>query len=55
MKKAFHLIKLAELTKILNEVDMEIKRDKYLEMLKIRMQNGFVKVITGIRRCGNHI
>lgn len=31
---------------------MEIKRDKYLEMLKIRRLNGFVKVITGIRRCG---
>ena len=31
---------------------IEIKRDKYLEMLKIRMHNGFVKVITGIRRCG---
>lgn len=33
-------------------VDMEIQRNKYLEMLKIRMHNGFVKVITGIRRCG---
>lgn len=31
---------------------MEIKRDKYLEMLLIRRHNGFVKVITGIRRCG---
>jgi len=31
---------------------MQIKRNKYLEMLKIRMHNGFVKVITGIRRCG---
>ena len=31
---------------------MEIKRNKYLEMLKIRKHNGFVKVITGIRRCG---
>ena len=31
---------------------MEIKRDKYLEMLQIRRHNGFVKVITGIRRCG---
>lgn len=31
---------------------MGIKRDKYLEMLLIRRHNGFVKVITGIRRCG---
>lgn len=31
---------------------MEIKRDKYLEMIQIRRHNGFVKVITGIRRCG---
>lgn len=31
---------------------MKIKRDKYLEMLQIRRHNGFVKVITGIRRCG---
>ncbi len=31
---------------------MEIKRDKYLKMLEIRKQNGLVKVITGIRRCG---
>jgi len=31
---------------------MEIKRDKYLEMLQIRRHNGFIKVITGIRRGG---
>lgn len=31
---------------------MEIKRDKYLEMLQIRRHNRFIKVITGIRRCG---
>lgn len=31
---------------------MEIKRDKYLEMLQIRRHNGFIKIITGIRRCG---
>lgn len=31
---------------------MEIKRDKYLEQLKIRKNNGMIKVITGIRRCG---
>ena len=31
---------------------MEIKRDMYLDRLKNRKHNGFVKVITGIRRCG---
>ena len=31
---------------------MEIKRDSYLEQLKIRRNNGMIKVITGIRRCG---
>ena len=31
---------------------MRIKRDKYLNDLIIRMGNGAIKVITGIRRCG---
>lgn len=31
---------------------MEIARNKYLDMLKVKMHNSFVKVITGIRRCG---
>ena len=31
---------------------MQIKRDAYLEQLKIRKDNGMIKVITGIRRCG---
>lgn len=31
---------------------MEIKRDAYLEQLKIRKNNGMIKIITGIRRCG---
>lgn len=31
---------------------MEIKRDIYLERLIVRKHNGFIKVITGIRRCG---
>lgn len=31
---------------------MEIKRDKYVNDLVIRKNNGMVKVITGIRRCG---
>ena len=29
-----------------------IKRDVYLQRLKDREQNGLVKIITGIRRCG---
>lgn len=31
---------------------MIISRDKYLEALKVRMHNGLIKVVTGIRRCG---
>ena len=31
---------------------MEIKRDAYLEQLKIRTDNGMIKISTGIRRCG---
>lgn len=31
---------------------MDIKRDKYLNDLIIRMHNGMIKVVTGIRRCG---
>ena len=31
---------------------MEIKRDAYLNQLVTRMHNGFVKVITGLRRSG---
>lgn len=31
---------------------MEIRRDKYINDLKIRMNNGAIKVITGIRRVG---
>ena len=30
----------------------EIKRDRYLQQLIDRKQNGMIKVITGIRRCG---
>lgn len=30
----------------------EIKRDFYLKQLIDRKQNGLIKVITGIRRCG---
>lgn len=31
---------------------MEIKREKYLDDLVIRMNNGLIKIVTGIRRCG---
>lgn len=31
---------------------MEIKRDSYLNILKSKMGNGRIKIITGIRRCG---
>ena len=31
---------------------MEIKRDRYLKQLIASRQNGFIKVVTGIRRCG---
>ena len=33
-------------------IAMEIQRDYYLERLKIRKDNGMIKIITGIRRCG---
>lgn len=33
-------------------ITVEIKRDAYLEQLKIRKDNGMIKIITGIRRCG---
>ena len=38
--------------KILDGVIMEIKRDKYLNRLIVRKHNGFIKIITGIRRSG---
>ena len=31
---------------------IQIRRDFYVEKLLARRLNGFVKVITGIRRCG---
>lgn len=33
-------------------MNIEIKRDYYLERLISRMDNGLIKIITGIRRCG---
>ena len=32
--------------------EIKIARDSYVETLLARRMNGFVKVITGIRRCG---
>ena len=31
---------------------MEIKRDSYLQRLIDKKENGLIKIITGIRRCG---
>lgn len=31
---------------------MEIRGNYYLDQIKIRENNGLVKVITGVRRCG---
>ena len=31
---------------------MNVTRDYYLNKLKNHIQDGFVKVITGVRRCG---
>ena len=31
---------------------MEIKREKYLDDLVVRMGNGMIKIVTGVRRCG---
>ena len=31
---------------------MEIKRDRYLNLLIRKQHNGLIKVITGMRRCG---
>ena len=31
---------------------MEIKRERYRKQLVKSLHNGFIKVVTGIRRCG---
>ena len=36
----------------INRLDMEIKRDMYLQRLVASRHNGMIKVVTGIRRCG---
>lgn len=33
-------------------MNTEIKRDYYLDQLVKRRNNGLIKVVTGIRRCG---
>ncbi len=33
----------------------EIKRNVYLDKLINRKENGLIKIITGIRRCGNYV
>ncbi len=33
-------------------MEKEIRRDYYLEQLIKRKSNGFIKIVTGIRRCG---
>lgn len=33
-------------------METEIKRDAYLQQLINRKENGLIKIITGIRRCG---
>ena len=34
---------------------MEIKRDHYLKQIITHKHNGLIKIINGIRRCGNQI
>ena len=46
-----YLKKLAHVPKILNSME-EIKRDFYLNQLIAGKQNGLIKIVTGIRRCG---
>ena len=45
---------MVNVTKIVSEAKlMDIARDKYLKDLIDRMNNGMIKVVTGIRRSGN--
>ena len=46
------LNKNANIAKIFSGAYMHITRDKYLEKIIAKMNNGLVKTITGIRRCG---
>ena len=49
---SLYLKKLAHVPKILNSME-EIKRDFYLNQLIAGKQNGLIKIVTGIRRCGH--
>ena len=44
--------KMAILPKFFNETTMQIQRNFYLQQLIDGRQNGLIKIITGIRRCG---
>lgn len=46
------VLKMRIYAKIIREVLMIIKRDRYLNKLISKRENGLIKVITGIRRCG---
>lgn len=46
-----HYIKMCKRTEMGSDM-IEIKRDTYLQQLTMRKDNGMIKVITGIRRCG---
>lgn len=48
----YRLYKNVVIRKNFCEVHMVIKRERYLNKLVAKKENGFVKVITGIRRCG---
>ena len=48
---SLYLKKLAHVPKISNSME-EIKRDFYLNQLIAGKQNGLIKIVTGIRRCG---
>lgn len=41
-----------KLTQLPIEVAMYIQRETYLNRLIAKKDNGFIKVITGVRRCG---
>lgn len=43
---------MAILPKYFNTHIMQIQRDFYLQQLIDGKQNGLIKIITGIRRCG---
>jgi predicted AAA+ superfamily ATPase len=36
-------------------LDKEKQREKYLDDLVVRMDNGMIKVVTGVRRCGKKV